>query len=316
MKAISSGSLYTALILLGFGSSTVWAQLPHIQPSGVILNKPAPAPAIVDRDQDGIDDNLEHQLLDRFRPFFLFSNDGGDENFRPADALWYLNQSVLITSGDEDDSLIVTRDKLAAGILAVNGKCGSSDIMQRIKLTNYHINPQANVNGENNPGRHGNAWDLVLNNRNVGLYGHVTLVMLTDPFGYDFNHAYGGDASGIPYYKIEFWQFFGYNSANKPFDIGDHEGDWTSVQLIYDPRSKQIVSVFHFAHGMLFRFDMTTQNQAKIVAANVTAGLLREYQGVNYSMASLDLSHLGAKADIVKNEKQIAKALSLTSSNR
>ncbi|GAB4049861.1 hypothetical protein [Spirosoma litoris] len=297
-----------AILLFDLYPITAWSQVPPVS-TNVLRHGTTLVPALVDQDQDGIDDNLEHQLLERFRPFYLFSNDGGDENFRPADALWYLNQSVLLASGDEDSKTIVPREQLAAGILAVNDKFGSSDILKNRALTNYHINPLGKVNGVDNPGRHGNTWGVVLANKNVGLYGHVTPVKLTDPFGYDFHHSYGGDAQGQPYYKIEYWQLFGYNSANKPFDIGDHEGDWTSVQLLYDPRNKQIVSVFHFAHGILFRFDMTPQNVAKIgTIADVSFGIYREFQGVNYSTASLDLAHLGSKADIVRNEDQIAKA--------
>ncbi len=267
-------------------------------------------PVIVDNDQDGIDDNLEHQLLERFRPFYLFSNDGGDENFRPVDALWYLNQSELLTSGDEDEKPIIANDQYLIGaILFKDGKFGSSDIMQNPQKTDYHINPLHNINGMDEPGRHGNTWDIVLAIKNIGLYGHVVPVKLTDPFSYDFSTVHDGYAVGKTYYKIEYWQFFGYNSANKPFDIGDHEGDWTSIQLLYDREYQIIRSVFHFAHGILFRYDMTDQNKRNSLIFNIPEGEVQEYHGfINYSTASLDLAHLGSEANIVRNDDQIRLA--------
>src|SRR4051812_38507790 len=44
--------------------------------------------ATVDADQDGIPDATEEVLLRRYRPFYRFSQDGGDdESFRPANPI-------------------------------------------------------------------------------------------------------------------------------------------------------------------------------------------------------------------------------------
>jgi hypothetical protein len=60
-----------------------------------------------DIDGDGIDDVLEDHLLQRFRPFSLFSkSDGKEDSFKPADALWYIIQSDLIASGGEGSNYI------------------------------------------------------------------------------------------------------------------------------------------------------------------------------------------------------------------
>ena len=306
--------LLALCLIMAFYAS---AQIKHIPPKPPIIkstppvqetpkmNTPLPPeppqpqpPAIVDKDEDGMDDNLEHQLLERFRPFYLFSNDGGDDNFRPVDALWYLNQSELLASDDEDDQPIIANDQYLIGaILFKDGKFGSSNIMQYDAQypipTNYHINPLHNVNGMDEPGRHGNTWDIVLAVKNIGLYGHIVPVKLTDPFSYNFSMVYDGYAEGKTYYKIEYWQLFGYNSANKPFDIGDHEGDWTSVQLIYDPEYNIIRSVFHFAHGLSFRFDITAENNVRNEFFNVPEGEIKEYRGganYNYILSHPDLN--------------------------
>jgi hypothetical protein len=58
------------------------------------------------------------------------------------------------------------------------------------------------------------------------------------------------------YYKIEYWQFFGYNGVGKPFDIGDHEGDWTTVEVVVDASTLQIIQVHHFFHGHIAAYDL------------------------------------------------------------
>lgn len=279
-----------------------------------ILVKPNPTPTpeatpmpVVDVDQDGIDDNLEHQLLERFRPFYMFSNDGGNENFRPADALWYIRQSELLGSGDENNSPIIPRNQLANSPNSILFGNGSTDVTKTIKRSDYHINPIGD-----NPGRHGNEWNEVLAQKNIGLYGHVVPVNLTDPYAYDFHHVYDGFAQGKTYYKIEYWQLFGYNSANKTGDIGDHEGDWTSVQLIYDPEYKIIRSVFHFTHGILLRYDITAQNNAHTTVFSIAEGEIKEYQGINFRLSQqLDLSYMvfgGIPPRIEKDYKKIELA--------
>jgi hypothetical protein len=294
-----------------------------------IMNSPLPPeppqpPVIVDEDKDGIEDNIEHQLLERFRPFYMFSNDGGEENFRPTDALWYLNQSELLTSGDEDDKPIIANDQYLIGSILFNeGIFGSSDITKyNINIpyplpTNYHINPLHNVNNMDEPGRHGNTWEIVLGVKNIGLYGHVVPVKLETPFAFNFHKVYDGNTNieSPTYYKIEYWQFFGYNSVNKPFDIGDHEGDWTSIQLIYDPQYNIIRSVFHFAHGILFRFDITPENNVRNEFFTVPEGEIKEYRGgANYdyilSHPDLELANLvlGGTPRLEKDDKQIALA--------
>ena len=52
----------------------------------------------LDNDRDGIPDRIEAQLLARFTPYFRFSMDGGEERYRPMDALHYVRWSVTGTS--------------------------------------------------------------------------------------------------------------------------------------------------------------------------------------------------------------------------
>ncbi|MEI9809618.1 MAG: hypothetical protein WDO16_18130 [Bacteroidota bacterium] len=65
---------------------------------------------------DGIDDNLENRLLERFRPYYKFSySRGSHDKYRPADVMYYLRCSELNSSGEESgDNTIIQNKRLAA----------------------------------------------------------------------------------------------------------------------------------------------------------------------------------------------------------
>lgn len=63
---------------------------PIMQPGKDTPKKTIREPGI--DDLDGIEDKEEHELLQRFSPYFLFSNDNGDEDLRPTDVVDYIRQ--------------------------------------------------------------------------------------------------------------------------------------------------------------------------------------------------------------------------------
>lgn len=285
-----------------------------------------------DMDGDGVPDALEDSLLARFRPYFLFSNDGGPEIYAPADAALYVRRSELRMSGSETDSNDVAKPlaTLSANPLAVlfdSGPKGPSNLLKAAALTAYHINPLASIPGNStvDPGRHGNDWPSVLSVRNIGLYGHVVPVMMTDPFAFQTVESFytpyadcpnGQDHPPLPqpriFYKIEYWQFFGYNEDQKAY-IGNHEGDWTTVQVIYDPQADVVTSVMHWAHGIQFRFDITPEAYARTAHVAAPDGDMLEIRGCNFAkfggninLASLDISTLPPR--IVINDDQLQHA--------
>ena len=204
-----------------------------------------------DSDGDGLSDGDERFLLDAYRPFLRFSRDYvdgdlTDEPYSPTDALWFIQQSELLASRDEDGLPHITHADLAANPSSL--LFDASSVVSSPGLSRYHLNPVENVPGDrrSHPARHGADWAEVLTRRNVGLYGHVVPYRETSA---------RLDPSRL-YYKVEYWQFFGYSHANAALDFGDHEGDWASVQVIYDPLAQRAVSVLHYAHGIEFRFDI------------------------------------------------------------
>jgi hypothetical protein len=279
-----------------------------------------------DTDKDGISDVVEHQLLERYRPFFLFAH---GEDFNPQDVQFYIKSSNLLKAGDESLSPLITNAQLQSSpdlVLTANidGKqfcsdtgpgagavhtCVSNLFLNR-RQTDYRINPLEHPPGAtvSNPGRHGQDWPTVERLGNVGLYGHVVPIKLASPtWGCDVRWNFvPRPANGTLYYKVEYWQFFGYNSDDKPLDIGDHEGDWENVSLLIQPaegdlRGEQIVSVMLYAHGLEFRFDM----KGSILAPIVIGSGFEEHRGSNY----------GKEVDIHLGDQQCAKSVANAQNN-
>jgi hypothetical protein len=251
--------------------------------------------AFYDSDVDGIDDNLENKLLERFRPYYKFSySRGSQDQYRPTDVIYYLRCSELNTTGDESgDNTFLQNQQLASSPAEIflgsfkNKPLGSPMITQQNHKTGYHLNPLENVNGlpGSQPGSHGNSWEEVLAQKNIGLYGHVVPVKLVRPQDYDRKKVLTGNDAGTTYYKIEYWQFFGFNETGIG-GAGNHEGDWTTVQLLYNPATDKPEAVFHYAHGKVeFRFFLDEASSAPEFATppqRQPVEVYKEYRGRNF----------------------------------
>jgi hypothetical protein len=264
---------------------------------GAILDQPTPPPCTTqDIDCDGIPDAVEQTLLETYRPYLRFSIDhGSGETFRPTDVGLYLNTSDIHSSESQDNDTILSRQALMQNplLLLFISKDGQfSNIETCPAKTNFYVNPN------NDAGRPGNPWDEVLAAKNIGLYGHVTPICLGSSNQYDRTKIVTASdcASLVLFYKIEYWQFFGFNSNDIIFNAGDHEGDWDTIQIIYRPGvtldSGQISTVLYYAHGKEMAFDMSSQ----IGSSLMENGSVLELQGNQYNMPVPDLSETGAEA--------------------
>jgi len=218
-----------------------------------------------DDDHDFLDDGLERFLLERFRPYFKFSLQDGPEQYRPCDVFNYIRNSTL--GGNHQSALGKTDNCPPLAGFNQAFLSGSPDSLLTRQLPNsllvdlwgdperslLHLQP-------NDIAKHGSDWNEVMANKNIGLYGHVIPVVLTNPSLYQRGQIFAcGNGPQQLYYKVEYWQFFGYNYAHQHIggrDYADHEGDWASVQLLIEPATLRIVSVFHYAHGTETRFDI------------------------------------------------------------
>jgi len=211
-----------------------------------------------DRDEDEISDKVEERLLERYRPFYKFSKKGGkEENYRPTDALdqirwgglrdgdWYDGKFPRPETVKLCGSTDINLPRHLIDCLTVDGK-KKLDILETPRKTKYYLNISDAKRG-------GADWNTAISNA-PGLYGHVvragTLI------------------------KIEYWQYFAYNGQDA---VGDHEGDWCTVQLFYDPLKDDLVQTCHWAHGKGISCDLRKTRNIIPLGDDIF-----EYRGSNY----------------------------------
>ena len=92
---------------------------------------------------------------------------------------------------------------------------GSSNIITNPRKTKYALNIY-NKYRDGYENGDGFTWNEIKSKGNVGIYGHVV------PYG--------------QYYKIEYYQYFGYSDTLKggAGNWGDHEGEWEMIEVILE----------------------------------------------------------------------------------
>lgn len=209
-------------------------------------------PELTDDDHDMLDDNVEKHLLEKFRPFLKFSkSDDGAEDYRPEDVSHYIRNSTICEDppGWDDSKLAADPNNLL--LIPASRRYPSSDLRKKLTKTGYHLSASDDA-------RHGLPWRVIHTTNSVGLYGHVVPVFLEDVTNYVRQAQYKGcPAIGKLFYKVEYWQFFGYNNGHQPVGGGNHEGDWCTVQLLVEPVTEKIKMVLMYTHGKEIRFDMS-----------------------------------------------------------
>lgn len=169
-----------------------------------------------DSDLDGLDDSTEQTLLDRHRPILVFENDErhwpiSAERFvrgsrlrwnthpdRAFDYAW-LRDVYSETQLGLDPSLILRGDEARPG--------EPSDVGEHPDRNEWYLDLNDALRGGVYPGPTGAAHE--------GMYGHATPL---------------ADGSIL----LQYWQLFPFNEAECVSDCGDHEGDWTWLDLYLD----------------------------------------------------------------------------------
>lgn len=101
-------------------------------------------------------------------------------------------------------------------------------------------------------------------------------------------------------YKIEYYQFFGLNNPYAPLGIGDHEGDWSILTVVYDRNLDKAVAISHWAHGYEMRFDLQAAGVTCAVVTDPVVGQQNTCTGQNAQYTSfniLTISVTGAHQD-------------------
>jgi len=201
-------------------------------------------PATADRDDDGIADALEEDLLRRYRPFYRFSKkDGNDEDRRPADAVEELRHAQLKTMKGDGDGVT---DPVAG--------CG--------RAGDQHLDPPASLytcRSDDSLVTTPSKTKLCLNIENDRYPGVALDEAKTKATGL-YGHVAPDTIDGHPAYKIEYWQFYAFNNQDITVlglgSYGDHEGDWTSVQLWFDRTAGRVARVLYLVHGKTISFEV------------------------------------------------------------
>ncbi len=212
-----------------------------------------------DIDRDGIRDSLEEYLLKRYRPYYKFTK---GENYPPTDPAYQARYAQLLKGDWQEAHSKPSIEKNCAGgedyhvkppsrlLKCLNGKL---NLVINPKKTKYHLNLYDGKRKDPGTKKNGD-WKYVKKNA-PGLFGHVV------------------KAGNL--IKIEYWQYFAYNGQD--LHGADHEGDWATLNLWYNPKTKKLVKVCHWAHGKGFCFDLRKKYSVK----TLKNGLI-EYRGENF----------------------------------
>ncbi len=185
----------------------------------------------VDLDKDGLDDGFEQQLIDYYRPWYYFdSRQHNSDDKWPSSVTWYISRcSLRYYDGPQEGAssqVVYTAAQLAANPLLVlqggNGVRPSSnraDAGADAKST-YRLDlPDGPGIGEG-PNAH------------TGTYARVDLAGTTDS----------------PEILVQYMQFYPYNDFQDAPGAGDHEADWTFLEVYLQPRAPFGVLRYVFHH--------------------------------------------------------------------
>ncbi|MFO0743282.1 MAG: hypothetical protein U0270_45850 [Labilithrix sp.] len=212
-------------------------------------NGAVPGDPGADFDQDGIPDALEEQLLRKYRPYYKFSKEGDkEEDNRPSDPVAEIeNAQLKMISGDNDVS-----DPIAGC-----GRASDKHLVPAASL--YECKPEASFLKAKAvskyclniaDARYAGVSAAEAKEKSTGFYGHVTK-----------DKVNGHDA-----YRLEYWQFYAFNNQDITVlgmgSFGDHEGDWTGMELWYDLTTKSIVKLDYMIHGKEVFFNIPAGTKA------------------------------------------------------
>ncbi len=200
-----------------------------------------------DQDRDYISDDVEYRLLQKFSPYYKFARkDGKEESYRPSDPVWQLQFAQLKNDdwldGSPPDNVRSCPDPISPPERLLDCLGGRTDLTVNPTKTRYFINI-----GDDR-GRPGPPWSDILAEGHTGTFGHVVPAEMG--FCKDDRASQVLGPQVREYYKVEYWQYFGYNGVDTY--CCDHEGDWCTVQLWVDPETEKPVLTAHFTHGKVY----------------------------------------------------------------
>ena len=284
-----------------------------------------------DIDGDGISDALETKLIERFSPLLRFTieKDGGSDKYRPMDMIDYVRNSDLV---DHSGSLVL----IPNSILAVTpSAAAANNILDTYKANQCRpgLDPKMQValqglmrnHDDNNPDAgtydQGADWPLVMAQKNIGTYAHVSPFIPNSPSDLASHNGRMQDngkpvipASGYEStcgndgcYKIEYYQFFGFNQAWADLGIGNHQADLAMLTEVYDVKLDQIVAVSHWAHGYEMRYDLLKASSKCTPDFDPMIGAEQTCRGENNQYSDFNILYVNLITGAHQSEPQKAQ---------
>jgi hypothetical protein len=288
-------ALFAAQVLLPNALQSQCSPIPPIQSQVCMPSHLGGGPPICiaqpDRDGDGIPDAIEAKLIERFSPLLRFTieKDNGSEKYRPMDMVDYVRNSDMVVHKDPKQIVIansILRNNPAQVITGVNNilttyeqqNCAPSANLRQVSALQGQLDKHSDNNPDIGTYDQGAEWSVVEAKGNVGMYAHVSPFWpnsmgdlpshnprlkddgtpVIGPSGYETTCQTGpaAQAGKDLCYKIEYYQFFGFNQAWQDFGYANHQADLAMLTEVYDVAKDRILAVSHWAHGYEMRYDL------------------------------------------------------------
>ncbi len=208
------------------------------------LGGAADAPGMVDTttdgDGDGISDALEEMMIRRYRPYYRWTS---GESYGPSSPVTEVMNAQLKTYSLDENG--------ASEPLSGCGRSGDQHLDPPEQLLTCRADTSMLVSAEKS-----NYCLNLANDRYKGVSLEEARTRATGFYG----HVSPSTVDGHPAYQIEYWQFFAFNNQDVSLlgldTFGDHEGDWTSVQVWYDRTARRLAKIRYLMHGREITFSI------------------------------------------------------------
>lgn len=212
----------------GIVGSQGWALLYY-------MRTPAASTNFVDRDHDGLDDNFENRVLQKFAPRIWLH---GSEEHYPSTPEWFMtNSRMRFNHNNCKDHDVIAKGSVNANNIATQTHQGNKSFC-RHDSGNIHHSMYSDYffldleNSQQSTRLHTSQWKL---------YGHV------------YKRSNGQ-------IMVQYWQFYAYNrsgatnlsAGNVPIN---HEGDWEFTAVSIDS-SERVQKIFFSQHVHTYERDV------------------------------------------------------------
>lgn len=195
----------------------------------------------LDVDEDGVDDNFEQQIIDRFSPVVKLHP---AEHFFPTDVHTFANHSVLMYDHTESHHRCVVVEE-TSGAATLHAQTHPADASCTLRGKCTHSGPLMYSRNDGNISDGGSRFYQKI--RSEEYYFGADGVNVKDVPAYAHVHPAANNAhAGL--IAVQFWFLYAFNG---PTDIlfGQHEGDWEHVSLVVHPHTLQVHEAYFAAHS-------------------------------------------------------------------